>query len=261
MRTAVLIPVYNNASGLNETLRSLTDEALPLDIIVVDDGSSPPVRMPTTAGEHAIFLLRRENNGGIANALNTGVDYCISQAYPFVARLDASDVILPGRLAMQLAFLRSHPNCGVVSSFVDFFDNHGQYAFTYRVPTTHRAIRRRLFLNNCLVHSSAMFRTEVFTNVGGYNTALKATEDYELFLRIAERYDLAVIPEVLTKCKYDTRGISVSLRHRQQRERLRVQMKYFNGVCPASYLGLLRTLLAMITPHAVVRWYKQRYLR
>ena len=84
-------------------------------------------------------------------------------------------------------------------------------------------------------------------------------EDYELFLRLARRYRLAVLPESLTCCEYSSGGLSVSGRRRQQRERLKLQLQYFDPLSPYSLLGIARTLFAMLIPHAAVYRLKRAY--
>ncbi len=84
-------------------------------------------------------------------------------------------------------------------------------------------------------------------------------EDYELFLRFGRRYTLANLPQALTRCEYSFSGLSIAGRRQQQRERLKLQIKYFDPLSPYSFVGIARTLLAMITPHAAVYRLKRAY--
>jgi len=102
-----------------------------------------------------------------------------------------------------------------------------------------------------------MMRAEVLTEVGLYCEDLSVTEDYDLFLRMARRSKLAVLPKVLTRCEYSPGGLSVARRRRQQRERLKLQWLYFDRGSPRSFYGLARTLVAMLVPHRLVFWWKR----
>ena len=257
-RLAVLIPVYRNQAGLTRTIESLRAAAGSFDVFVVDDGSPEPViTPPRLRADVPIYLLRRERNGGIAQALNRGLDEILTSGYPYVARLDASDTILPERFTQQIQFLEGHPTCAVVSSFVEFVDTEGKRVFLYRAPCEHGEIMQRMHLNNCLVHSGCMMRAEALTEVGLYREDLYVAEDYDLFLRMAKRYKLAVLPKVLTRCEYSRAGLSVAHRRRQQRERLILQWLYFDRGSPRSFYGLARTLVAMLVPHQLVFWWKR----
>jgi glycosyltransferase involved in cell wall biosynthesis len=257
-RLAVLIPVYRNQAGLTRTLDSLRAADGSFDVFIVDDGSPQLVVAPERLREDVpIHLLRQERNGGIAHALNRGLREILASGYAYVARVDASDTIVPERFTQQIQFLEAHPACAVLSSFVEFVDSEGKRVFLYRAPSEHGKIMQRMHLNNCMVHSGCMMRAEVLTEVGLYCEDLSVTEDYDLFLRMARRSKLAVLPKVLTRCEYSPGGLSVARRRRQQRERLKLQWLYFDRGSPRSFYGLARTLVAMLVPHRLVFWWKR----
>ena len=259
---AVLIPVFNNQAGLARSLASLVDETIPFDVVIVDDGSLEPICAPTELAPcRPVQLFRLEKNRGIAGALNHGLQSILANSYRYVARLDAGDTVVHGRLALQEAFMESHPECAAVSSFVDFVDPAGNLLFRYLAPTTHDRIMRRMHLNNCMVHSGAMLRSSALQTFGPYDEAWLVTEDYELFLRLGTRSKLAVLPEVLTRCEYNVGGLSVTRRRTQQIYRLKLQIRYFDPWALASYYGVLRTLAALAVPHSFVFYWKRRYGR
>jgi glycosyltransferase involved in cell wall biosynthesis len=258
-RLAVLIPVFNNPCGLRRTLASLEPERPVFDIIVVDDGSRPPLPAALCCGDHRVIMFRQNENAGITGALNCGLNYVLSHPYSFVARIDAGDTAIWGRMQKQMTFLEGHPKCGVVSSFADFVDTEGRFIHRHRAPMTHEKIMRQMHINNCILHATAMIRVESLRVCGGYSDAFGvAGEDYELFLRMSKRYELAVIPEVLTNCEDSELGISVANRKKQQRARFNLQKAYFDPLLPHSYYGILRTLVAVRTPRALVLLYKRR---
>jgi glycosyltransferase involved in cell wall biosynthesis len=203
-----------------------------------------------------ISLLRLAVNRGIAGALNHGLEYILSRGYGFVSRLDAGDTIVPQRFERQIGFLRLHSDCGAVSSFVDFVDSKQTRLFRYDAPCHHAQIVHRLHINNCLVHSGVTMQVRALREVGPYRLDVPGAEDYELFLRMAKRYRLAVLPEVLTQCEYSFGGLSIVGRHRQQQERLKLQLSYFDLASVYSFYGIIRTLVAMLVPHAAVYRFK-----
>lgn len=260
-KVAVLIPVYRNQSGLERSLASLSGQTYGnFDVVVVDDGSPNRVVADPQLGEHgSISILRLQQNRGIAVAMNHGLRYILGRGYSYVARLDSADTALPHRFEEQVLFLDSHPNCAVVSSFVDFVDSNQELLFRYRAPCDHSKIRHALHLNSCVMHPGAMIRANAFRDTGLYREDIPGAEDYELFLRLARRYKLAILPQALTRCEYSFGGISVAGRCQQQRERLKLQLAYFDRSSPHSFLGIARTLLAMVIPHAAVYRFKRAY--
>lgn len=249
-RLALLIPVYNNQQGLERSLRSLSDACGGFDVVVVDDGSPEPiVAPPQLRDDISVTLLRLERNRGIAGALNHGLHHILLRGYRYVARLDAGDTVSCGRFLRQAELLEERSRCAVVGSFIEFFGVKQERLFCYRAPCNHKEIVRTLHLNNCILHSGSMIRAAALKESGLYSEEYVGAEDYELFLRLARRYELAIVPEMLTQCEYAIDGLSIAGRRGQQRARLRLQLRYFDALCPHSYYGVVRTLLAMVVPH------------
>ena len=262
MDIAVLIPVYGNQAGLNRSLESLANAEGAFHVVIVDDGSPYPIGAPQRLRDNVpVTLLRVPRNQGIAMALNHGLRHILAAGTPYIARLDAGDTIVSERFLKQMQFLDANQGCAAVSSFVDFVDPGRTRLFCYRPPCRHKRIVRALRSNNCLVHSGLMIRAGAIKEVGWYRQDVPAAEDYELMLRMARRYTLAVLPEVLTCCEYSFEGISVANRRRQQKQRLKVQIRYFDCASPHSFLGVARTAVAMLVPHDVVFRLKCAYMR
>ena len=259
---AVLIPVYRNPGGLHRSLASLGEAHGSFSVFIVDDGSPEPLSAPSHLREDvSVSLLRLETNHGIAAALNHGLRQILAREYSYIGRLDAGDTINPDRLRHQVQFLHSRPNYAVVSSFADFVDSNQRILFRHRAPSEHLKIRRKLHLNNCVLHPASMIRASALRESGSYREDTPGAEDYELFLRLSRRYKLAVLPEVLTYMEYSPGGLSIAGRRQQQKERLKLQLRYFDPGSPYSFLGVARTLLAMASPQAAVFRYKRVFDR
>ena len=241
-RVAVLIPVYNNARGLEKTLCSLL--AAPVDVVVVDDGSTPPL-----PGADRVTLIRLEPNQGIERALNAGLEFIRAQGYEFIARLDAGDTAAADRFARQVAYLDSHPACMLVGSHVEYTDLEGKRLFVQYVPTESAQIRRKMHLKNCFSHPAILLRTAALAQVGVYSLDYPAAEDYEYFFRYVRQFETANLDAILTSVEANPNGITIRKRRRQLRSCLKVQMHHFNPRRLESYAGLLRTLSHFAVPH------------
>jgi len=105
MRIDVVIPVYRNERFLPEAMRSILDQKVPVSIVVVDDANQPPISsgaFAKVASIPSVAVVRRELNGGIGAARNTGLAHCRGDAVLF---LDADDVLQPASLARMRSVL------------------------------------------------------------------------------------------------------------------------------------------------------------
>jgi len=102
---------------------------------------------------------------------------------PLVARMDADDISLPDRLERQVAFMHAHRGVAVLGSQYDVIDSKGKIIQHMAMPTTHKAIKKRLMTGNPFCHPSVMFRRDVVLLAGGYLGGLYA-EDYDLWARL-----------------------------------------------------------------------------
>jgi len=137
-----------------------------------------------------------QSRSGIAVALNNGI---ASAPGLFIARMDADDEAHPERLERQLAVLMAHPKVAAVGSGYDVIDRAGIARRRERVPIEASEIQAQLPRRNCLAHPTVMMRREMVTAVGGYRAALVPCEDYDLWLRLAERHELLNLPEPLLR--------------------------------------------------------------
>jgi glycosyltransferase involved in cell wall biosynthesis len=202
---SILMPCYNAADTLPETLESLDRQSLSdYEVVAVDDGSQDQtyeILMKKALSDSRYRILARPHTG-IIFALNEGVSQCRSA---LVARMDADDVALPHRLEHQVAFLTNNPDIAVAGCLVEGFPR-GQVREGFRIYIdwlnsliTDRDIRREMFVESPLAHPSVVFRREWVEQVGGYQER-GWPEDYDLWLRFylaGARF--GKIPQILLK--------------------------------------------------------------
>ena len=200
---SVLMPVYQAAATLSETLESLRTQSLDrFEIVAVDDGctdESPAILEAWQTSDPRLHTERRPHTG-LVQALNHGLRCC---AAPLVARMDADDVAAPQRLEKQLRFMEQHPGVSVLGTRIECFPP-AQVREGYRVYTEwqnslidHQQISREIFVESPLTHPSVMLRRDELLALGGYHECVWA-EDYDLWLRyFAAGKQFAKLPEVL----------------------------------------------------------------
>ena len=196
---SVVMPVYNGERFLREAVESILLQTLSdLELIVVDDGSedSGPQILAGYARRDPRVVVHRQTNLGRATALNRG--FGLARA-PFVARLDADDVALPERIEQQRQFLAARPSVGVVGGAVVLIDEHSRPFSEANYPVDDLEIRKAFASTTPIVHPAVMVRRDVFHAVGGFRPIFPEAEDVDLWLRMAERCDLANLHQTVIR--------------------------------------------------------------
>ena len=193
---AVIIPCYNAAPYVGRALESVFAQTYrDYCVYAIDDGSSDDTTAVLRSYRDEIISLRREHSGQAA-ARNHGIRHSDS---PYIAFLDADDEWLPEKLERQVRMLREAPRVGMIYSDC-FTSGNGRGAGSYfaRVgtPTGGRVFEQ--FLKACGVYTpTVIVRRECLLDVGLFDETLPVGEDYNLWLRLAARCEIEVIPEAL----------------------------------------------------------------
>jgi glycosyltransferase involved in cell wall biosynthesis len=194
---SVVMAVLNGAAFLDQAVASIRRQSFAdFEFVIVDDGSVDQTGdiLARHAAEDARLRILRQAHAGLVPSLNRGIE---AAAAPLVARMDADDLAEPQRLARQVALLAAEPQVVVVGSNYVVVDAAGNRRETSRLPTTPEAIRAALPASNPLAHPTVMMRRATVMAAGGYRRAFLQCEDYDLWLRLAERHDLRNIDEPL----------------------------------------------------------------
>ena len=189
--------VYNGGRFLSAAIESVLRQTFhDFEFIIVDDGSTDEtgdVISRYAKADDRIVLVSQENRGQAA-ALNRG---CGLARGEYIARMDADDVALPFRFEWQTSFLKDHPDTGLLGGAVQEIDARNNSLRKMVFPTGDQEIRRREMQFNCFCHPTVMFRKSVFEETCGYRPAFVHADDYDLWLRMAERQRVANLPEVI----------------------------------------------------------------
>lgn len=207
---SVVIPAYNAARHVAGAIESaLAETDVDVEVIVVDDGSQDDTADVARAVSPRVRVLRR-GNGGPGAARNAGI---AAARAPLVAFLDADDRWRPGGLARRLAALEAEPSAVLVHALVTFVDEEGREIpfdpLAYRVPADVRRgwVLRALFWHNFVHTSTVVARRDALCAVGGFDERREIIEDYDLWLRLAERGRFAFLPEVAAVYRWHARSL------------------------------------------------------
>jgi glycosyltransferase involved in cell wall biosynthesis len=186
---SAIMAAYNAEEWIAETLASvLAQDWHPFEVIVVDDGSDD--RTGELIRSFPAVRCIQQANAGPSAARNAALELANGE---FVAIFDADDLFPPERLRTQVAYLLGHPDVGGVLGRQewlnppDWLTRDAVYGDLAGIP----------------VGGSAMFRTSVLREVGGYDTALQRGEDTDLLIRLREQgIDYVVLPDVVLYRRY-----------------------------------------------------------
>lgn len=210
---SVVMPVRNGETFLREAIDSVLAEPLSdLELVVVDDGSTDgtPAILRGYAVQDPRVRVHREQGDNLATALNRGFRLCRA---PLCARLDSDDLCLPGRLQAQVDFMNAHPEVVLLGGQALLVNEAGEEFATARYPLEDRDLRAALKTGNPFVHSAVAMSRQAFKAVGGYRENLDHAEDLDLWLRLAERGELASLPQPIVK--YRIHGHQLSLQKQE----------------------------------------------
>jgi glycosyltransferase involved in cell wall biosynthesis len=179
----VVIPVRNGGRLLQRAVDSvLNQQGVDVHLVVVDDGSvdGAPSDLIADPRLRVVPCLGR----GIPDALETGI---AAGSAPFIARQDADDESLPGRLRTQLEFMNAHAEIGLTGTYAEVLV--GEQVVSRLAPSL-----ASFGDVNPIVAGSVVMRRDVFLEVGGHRRAFSLAEDYDLWLRIAGVAGVAILP-------------------------------------------------------------------
>ena len=206
---AVVIPTRDRPALVERAVRSALAQTLPpAEVVVVDDGSDPPVRLPPDLRRDGrVTLVRFEPSRGPAAARNEGVARTSS---PLVAFLDDDDEWYPSKLERQVAALADQPDDVAGADCGHLLCDPGRRPQTM-VPAADRDLRRSLLQRPGVLPSALLVRRRAFDDVGGFRTDLTRTEDWDLSLRLVDRFRIVAVPEVLLRWNRSTTSPGVQL--------------------------------------------------
>ncbi|SDW04385.1 glycosyltransferase family 2 protein [Thiocapsa roseopersicina] len=207
---SVVMSVHNGARYLAESVESLrAQEGVDFELIVVDDGSTDdtPQMLEAYAQQDDRIRVIYQANTGLTRALIRG---CSEARGVFIARQDADDLSLPGRLSAQARLLVSDPSLAFVSCWAEVVGPEGEPLIVHKRPIGCDAATRMLLqrIAGPPGHGSVMFRRDSYESVGGYVEELYYAQDSDLWLRLGVVGKLQYIPRVLYRYRLSPDSIS-----------------------------------------------------
>ena len=201
-KISILITVHNSGSTILETLQSLKRQLkTPDEVVLVDDGSTDLPNIIIEDFEKLNLQYYKIEHVGRSAALNYGLTKC---SFDWIGILDSDDIVHPDWLSSSFSNNNRKTN-DVIINRASFFDKDG-IVFSTKLNISNEDI----LLHQYFPHSSAIFNKNFIIENGGYNTDLKVSIDYDLFMRLFHKLNFIYNKEILVFCRISKGSMSRS---------------------------------------------------
>ncbi|WP_144920757.1 glycosyltransferase [Halorubrum salsamenti] len=193
---SVVLPTYNEANAIQDALDGLAEQTFrDFEVVVVDDGSTDGTVDIITSEDRLDITLIERNKSGLPSALNRGIREANGV---YIARQDADDRSHPKRFERQIEVLQENESLALLGTgaILEYADGRRSQRHVLESVT-----RDQLLAGNRFIHGSVLIRKRVVECVGGYDEDFRYTEDYDLWLRIAENYSIGNVNEPLYRLR------------------------------------------------------------
>jgi len=184
-KVSVIMPVYNTAKYLRESIGSiLTQTFCDFELVIVDDAStdnSYEIIEDYAAKDKRIRPYKNTVNTGIAMTCNKAVGLSRGE---YIARMDSDDIALRHRLEFQWNFIRANKHLSLIGGWARIIDEQGREMGRFKRPCGWKKINTIVRYTNPVIHPTALFIKSHFQRIGSYRDIPSGVEDYDLILRM-----------------------------------------------------------------------------
>lgn len=204
-KVSICVAYYNRSERIAESIGSLLAQDYDdFEVVVVNDGSPDPlVKEYLDAFNDPRLKVIHQSNTGFVGAMRRAIENAEGE---YIAIHGAGDVSLPQRIRIQALFLDNNVNVGAVGSYYQNcdFDNGSTQILETRKGSVNTLLGIEDFAKNPIPfgHSEVMYRKSLYEEVGGYRPFFRFAQDHDLWLRMAEKCEMALIHEVLYQRGY-----------------------------------------------------------
>jgi len=192
----VTVCAYNGEQYVRAAIDSILAQTFrDFELVVVDDASTDgTTEILKQYDDPRIQLLHNAKNLGPTRSFNRAWR---AGTAPYVAHQDADDCSLPQRLELQVKYLDSHPEVGLLGSSAEIIDEEGTVKFVDRFPCGHEELRAGL-VTDCIVHhSTIMYRRALMERLNGYDESFYFAQDFDLQWRMTTLARFECLPKTL----------------------------------------------------------------
>jgi glycosyltransferase involved in cell wall biosynthesis len=240
----VIIPAYNAAKFLPAAIESVIAQTFTdWRILLVDDGSTDNTAEVVSPFIHQLgpkLKYIKQANSGVSAARNEAIR---NSSAEFLALLDADDIWLPHRLSESLRCFENRPQVGLAYGFNARINSEGRVIDTFARRQKHGEGKIAPYIYRLQVDLPTLtitFRKRCIDEAGLFDETMQATEDRDLWFRIASRYEVALVPQVIAHYR-----LSPSSATTNPERMLRSQLRFIQKNYGAEGCGILSRQIAL----------------
>ncbi len=209
---------YNSEKYLRETLDSIVNQTYKdWELVIINDGSSDctEVIINEYINQGYPIIYHCQENQGLGYSRNKAIELSKGE---YIAIIDHDDIWLPSKLKKQMSLFKNRPEIGLVySEGIIFFPNGVNELYSHF--SNHRYYRGyvldKLFFNDFVICSSIVVKRSVIDHVGWFDPSFNHVEEYDLLLRISEKYSFDYLDEPLVQYRIHESNASRNISHTQ----------------------------------------------
>ena len=249
---SIIMSVYNEEKTLTKCINSVLNQSFKdFEFIIIDDCSndnSLDIIKDHAEKDDRIKIINNENNIGLTKSLNKGIEKAKGK---YIGRIDADDWWELNKLEIQMKFIESNPDYGVVGTNVI---RHNEYTGEIKIekkPENDEDIKKAILKGAPLAHSSIVLKKSLLDIYGAYDEQVKYGQDYELYFRLMNCTKFYNIQKLLYhKATHGKDSISLNKWKLQYMQGIKIKLKYYKkyNVPLITYLNIIPDLFMLIFP-------------
>ncbi len=226
MSISVIIPVFNGAKTIKETIDSILNQIFQnLELIIIDDGSKDTTLEVVKSFSDSRIKVFSYPNAGLSASRNRGISQAKGE---YISFIDADDLWTPDKLESQWKALQKNPQAAIAYSWTDYIDESSKFIKSgRRIKVNGDAFSKLLLINFLENGSNPLIRQEAFEKIGGFDESLLAAEDIDMWLRLAANYEFVCVEKPQILYRVSTSSMSTNLK-RQETASLKVMERAFS---------------------------------
>ena len=215
IKISVVMAVYNGENYLRTAIDSILRQTeSDFEFIIIDDAStdSTPSILDSYADDR-LRVIRNEQNLKLPASLNKGLKMARGK---YIARMDADDIAMPDRFEKQVKYLETHQDVAVIGGSFQVFNEFGEDVYVHKAYCD-EMLDKYYLIPSPIGHPTAMLRKSMTVDEGFlYDEQYTSAQDYDLWLRIAQKHKINNIPDVVLKYRVHANSISKKRSEEQQ---------------------------------------------
>ena len=239
-RVCVIIPVYNSEDTIVDVLEAICNQTVVeriRKIIIVNDGSTDNSEMVIKRYielSNVDIEIHTQKNKGVSSARNYGMS--LVPVDDWIAFCDSDDLWFADKLQRQLEILEDNKTIDFLGAAMD---SAMLRIGLKKVTKLYKASVKDVCIKNFPQPSTAIFKAEIYQNIGGFDEEQRYAEDGNYFLKICAKYNYYYLPEQLIEYGYGKRGFGVSGLSANLKEMYSGNKKNIKEVYKAGYISLM----------------------